>query len=124
MSNRQQEDIQNTNSITERLLDYWKTRLKNDIIVRTAQADLWGNVANGKWSAGAKIRFYTTRNDLHYDTLTTANDFVTDSGRTNAFYYDEYISAGYVSWEKRSMGSIQRGVAPGRIRIASPMPLP
>lgn len=100
VSNRQREDIQNTNTITEQRLDHWKTALKNDVFIRTAQADLSGDYANGKWSTGAKFAFYTTKNDLHYDTLNTSNAFVTDSGRTNNFQYDEYISAAYFVYER------------------------
>lgn len=100
VSNRQWEHIQNTNTLTEQQLNYWKTALKNDVLIRTAQADLSGNWANGKWSTGAKFAFYTTKNDLHYDTLNTNNTFVTDSGRTNNFQYDEYVSAAYAVYER------------------------
>jgi hypothetical protein len=99
INNRQKEDIQNENRITDQLLDYWKTTLKNDILIRNIQADLSGNAGKGKWSAGAKFAFTTTQNDLRYDTLNTGKEFVTDSGRTNNFHYDEYIIAGYLSYE-------------------------
>jgi hypothetical protein len=101
VSNRQWEDIQNTNTITNQRFDYWKTVLKNEVLIRTAQADLSGEWANGKWSTGAKFAFYTTKNDLHYDTLNTNDAFVTDSTRTNNFQYDEYISAAYAVYEKK-----------------------
>lgn len=101
VSNRQWEDIQNTNTITNQRFDYWKTALKNDVLIRTAQADLSGEWAKGKWSTGAKFAYYTTKNDLHYDTLNTSDAFVTDSSRTNNFTYDEYISAAYAVYEKK-----------------------
>jgi outer membrane receptor protein involved in Fe transport len=98
---RQQEDIQNKNALTDQLNEYWKTRMKNDILIRTAQADLSGELAKGKWSAGAKFAFITTKNNLRYDTLNTAGQFVIDSNRTNGFEYDEYITAGYISYERK-----------------------
>ena len=101
IGNRQTEDIQNKNALTEQLLEYWQTKMKNDIFIRTAQADLSGDLGKGKWRAGAKVALTTTRNDLHYDTLNTANLFVTDSGRTNNFQYDEYITAGYLTYERK-----------------------
>lgn len=99
--NRQWEDIQNANTITNARIDYWKTALQNDVLIRTAQADLSGTIATGKWSTGARFAFYTTRNDLHYDTLHTNNTFVTDSNRTNNFQYDEYIAAVYALYERK-----------------------
>jgi outer membrane receptor protein involved in Fe transport len=101
IGNRQQEDIQNKNSLTDQLLEYWKTRLKNDILIRIAQADLSGELAKGKWGIGAKFSFITTKNDLRYDTLNTSRQFVIDSSRTNTFHYDEYISAGYMHYERK-----------------------
>jgi outer membrane receptor protein involved in Fe transport len=101
IGNRQTEDIQNKNALTEQLLEYWQTKMKNDIFIRTAQADLSGELGKGKWLAGAKMALTSTRNDLHYDTLNTANLFVTDSGRTNNFQYDEYITAGYLTYERK-----------------------
>lgn len=101
ISNRQKEDIQIKNTITGNLFDYWKTRLKNDILIRTAQADLSGNAGKGKWSLGARFAFTTTRNDLRYDTLNTGNTFELDSSRTNNFHYNEYVTAGYASYERK-----------------------
>jgi hypothetical protein len=101
ISNRQMEDIQNTNTITNSLLDYWKTQLQNDVLIRTAQADLSGNLNNGKWNAGAKFAFTTTKNNLRYDTLNRVTNFEIDSNRTNNFQYQEYITAGYISYEKK-----------------------
>jgi hypothetical protein len=102
ISNRQKEDIQIENALTDHLLDYWKTALKNDILIRTVQADLSRTAGKGKWGMGAKFAFSTTTNDLHYDTLNMDQVFVTDSGRTNNFIYKEYITAGYVSYERKS----------------------
>jgi hypothetical protein len=81
---RQQEDIQNKNVINDQLQEYWKTRMKNDILFRTLQADLSRELPTGR-----------------YDTLNTANLFVIDSNRTNAFNYDEYITAGYIAYERK-----------------------
>jgi hypothetical protein len=99
--NRQNEDIQNKNTLTDSSLFYWKTAMKNDILIRATQADLSGNAGNGKWGAGAKFVFTTTRNDLRYDTMNIEHAFVPDSGRTNSFRYDEYITAGYLSYERK-----------------------
>lgn len=101
INNRQAEDIQIRNSIAGSLIDYWKTRLKNDILIRTAQADLSGNAGNGKWSIGARFAFTTTKNDLRYDTLNTGNSFELDSSRTNNFLYNEYVTAGYATYERK-----------------------
>lgn len=99
IGNRQNEDIRNINALTDQLQQHWKTILKNDILIRTAQADLTGNAGSGKFGAGAKFAFTSTRNDLRYDTLNTEKIFAADSSRTNNFRYDEYISAAYVSYE-------------------------
>jgi hypothetical protein len=101
ISNRQSEDIITRNTLTGDLLTHWITRLKNDILIRAAQADLSREAFKGKISFGTKFAFTTTRNDLQYDTLNTGNVFVPDSGRTNNFQYDEYITAGYFSYERR-----------------------
>lgn len=102
INNRQNDDIQTRDAISTHLLDYWKTALQNSILIRTAQADLSGNAGKGKWGAGARFAFTTTKNDLHYDTLNTGNVFVPDSGRSNNFHYDEYITAGYLSYERKA----------------------
>lgn len=99
IGNRQNEDIQTRRTSTGHLLDHWKTALQNDIMIRMAQADLSRDLGKGKLGAGARFAFTTTKNDLHYDTLNTANIFVPDSGRTNNFQYDEYITAAYLSYE-------------------------
>lgn len=101
ISNRQNEDIQNRNIASNELLSYWKTRLKNDILIRAAQTDLTREAFKGKISLGAKFALTTTRNDLQYDTLNSGNIFVPDSGRTNNFHYDEYITAGYIAYERK-----------------------
>ncbi len=102
--NRQSEDIQNSDIITGNLEYYWKTVLKNDILIRAVQADLTRNIGKGKLSAGAKFAFTTTKNDMRYDTLDTTGEFVLDASRTNGFRYDEYITAGYAAYE----GSISK----------------
>lgn len=99
INNRQHEDIQTKNTLTNDLLDYWKTTLRNDILIRVIQADLSGSLGKGKWNAGAKFAFTTTENNLRYDTLNNGGVFMLDSGRTNSFHYNEYITAAYVSYE-------------------------
>jgi outer membrane receptor protein involved in Fe transport len=99
ISNGQNEDIQTKDRYANALSDYWKTNLKNDILIRMLQADLSGNVGKGKYAAGAKFVFNTTKNDLHYDTLNWHNEFVTDSGRTNNFQYDEYLTSLYATYD-------------------------
>ncbi|WP_165759058.1 TonB-dependent receptor domain-containing protein [Niastella yeongjuensis] len=101
IGNQQTEDIQNKNTLTNQLQEYWLTNMKNDIFIRTAQVDLSGELGKGKWRAGVKLALTTTRNELHYDTLSTANLFVTDSNRTNNFQYDEHITAGYITYERK-----------------------
>lgn len=101
ISNQQQEDIQNKNTLTNKLLSYWKTSLKNEVTIRTVQTDISGKLLKGKWSAGARFSFTTTRNNLRYDTLNTSGQFEGDSGRSNHFLYKEYITAGYFNYEKQ-----------------------
>lgn len=98
--NRQQEDIQNRNQETDDLMNYWKTALKNDILLRTAQVDYSRSISKGTLEAGARFAFITTDNDLKYDTLAKDNSFVRDAGRTNRFLYDEYISAAYLGYNQ------------------------
>ncbi|MET0638155.1 MAG: outer membrane beta-barrel protein [Chitinophagaceae bacterium] len=99
--NRQDEDIQTRVTTGNELTDYWKTRLKNDILIRAVQFDLSRAIMKGRISTGGKFAFTTTENDLQYDTLNRRNIFVQDSGRTNSFRYDERISSGYLSFEKQ-----------------------
>jgi hypothetical protein len=101
ITNRQEEDIQNKNTLTGALLYHWKTALKNDIFIRTAQADLSGNTNKGKWSTGSKMAFTTTQNDIRYDTLTQQELFELDTSRSNNFNYKEYIFAGYINYEQK-----------------------
>ncbi|HEX2627629.1 MAG TPA: outer membrane beta-barrel protein [Chitinophagaceae bacterium] len=101
INNKQQEDIQNRDLIRDQLDDHWKTNLKNNITIRTAQADVSGSMGKGIWRMGGKFVFTTTKNDLRYDTLTSGNVFERDSSRTNSFQYDEYITAGYIAYERK-----------------------
>lgn len=96
IGNRQTEDIVFSDDLNARRPGQWRTVLKNDIRIRTLQADATIPVAAGKWSAGFRMAFNTTRNNLRYDTL-SAWGFHTDSSRTNHFNYDERISALYLS---------------------------
>ncbi len=98
---RQQEDIQTSDIISKELEDYWKTALQQDIRIRTMQADLSRETGYGTFRLGGKFVYTSTRNAIHYDTLNTEHLFVPDSGRSNNFHYDEYISAGYLSYERK-----------------------
>jgi hypothetical protein len=104
--NRQNEDIQNKDQWTGNLINYWKTTMKNDILLRTMQVDYSRDITNAVLEAGAKFAFITTDNDLKYDTLAKDNSFVRDAGRTNRFLYDEYISAAYAiySYKAKKIG--------------------
>lgn len=96
--NQRHEDIQNKPIGQTEPESYWKTDMQNNILVRMAQADFSGNAGKGKLGAGAKFTFTTTNNDLRYDTLTSGGIFKPDSGRSNNFRYQEYITAGYISY--------------------------
>jgi len=98
ISNRQNEDIQTRDNML--LLDYWKTILKNDILIRSGQIDLSQNLGKAKLLAGSRFSFTTTKNDIRYDTLGKQDVFRTDSSRTNNFHYNEYITAAYISYER------------------------
>lgn len=97
VDNRQTEDIQNRNDLTDTLLNYWKTRSRNNILIRVAQADYVQNMGLGKLEFGGKFAYSSTQNDLRYDTLGNAV-FSLDSRRSNQFRYQEYIAAGYLSY--------------------------
>jgi len=99
IDNHQREDIRTKNTLTDYLLDYWKTNLYNNILIRSVQADLSGNAGKGKWAAGGRFAFTTTKNNLYYDTLHTTGVFTPDASRSNNFQYNEYISAVYTSYE-------------------------
>ncbi|WP_316846595.1 TonB-dependent receptor domain-containing protein [Pedobacter psychrodurus] len=97
IDNRQTEDIQNRNVLNDQLMNYWKTASKNEIMIRVAQADYTQKIGSGKLEFGGKFAHTTTQNDLRYDTL--ANDvFNPDPNRSNQFHYQEYIGAGYLSY--------------------------
>lgn len=98
---RQQEDIQTSDIISKMLEDYWKTALQQDIRIRTIQADLSRETSYGTFRTGSRFAFTSTRNAIHYDTLNKEHIFVPDSGRSNNFHYDEYISAAYLSYERK-----------------------
>jgi len=103
IDNRQNEDIQNWNVSNNERLNYWKTKSRNDILIHTAQTDYSQNIGKGKLEFGGKFAYNTTKNDLRYDTLANS-DFNLDPNRSNQFSYQEYISAGYLSylgkWDK------------------------
>jgi len=102
IDNRQMEDIQNRNimnsSLHNGLLSYWKTNSRNNILIRTAQADYSQNMGTGKLEFGGKFAYTTTENNLRYDTLANSV-FNFDPQRSNQFNYGEYIMAGYLSYQ-------------------------
>ncbi|UCJ06016.1 TonB-dependent receptor [Chitinophaga pendula] len=112
VNNQQQEDIQNEDVMKGLPLSYWKTDLRNDVRIRTLQTDMSRPLGSGKLGAGAKFVFSNTRNALRYDTLNKDLFFTLDSGRTNNFHYNEYISAGYLSYE----GKYRRWEYAGSVR--------
>jgi hypothetical protein len=97
VDNRQTEDIQNHNEFTNVLLNYWKTKSTNQILIRSAQVDYVQNTRIGKLEFGSKFAYTTTQNDLRYDTLANGI-FSLDPKRSNLFKYQEYITAGYLSY--------------------------
>ncbi|QNN42062.1 TonB-dependent receptor domain-containing protein [Pedobacter roseus] len=97
IDNLQTEDIQNRNVLNDQLINYWKTDAKNEIMIRAAQADYTQKTGRGKIEFGAKFAHTTTQNDLRYDTLAN-NTFNLDPNRSNQFHYQEYIGAGYLSY--------------------------
>lgn len=100
-NNKRNEDIQNRDRITNDLISYWKTALDNDVQIRNIQADFTRNMSGGTLEAGAKFAMVSTDNDLKYDTLTKDDRFVPDAGRTNRFEYNEYVTAGYISYDRK-----------------------
>lgn len=102
IKNRQAEDIQIHNQLSSDLINYWKTALKNDIKIRTVQADYVLAQEHTTFEAGGKYAHIITDNDLRYDTLDVHKQFVPDAGRTNRFIYKEYISAAYLTYGYKS----------------------
>lgn len=106
VNNGRTEDIQNTQTLSGDLLNYWKTDLVNNISIRSVQTDFISNIGQGKLEAGGKFAAIMTRNNLRYDTLSKDNIFVLDRNRTNNFHYNEYITAAYIiygnKWGKLS----------------------
>ncbi|MGY0035409.1 outer membrane beta-barrel family protein [Pedobacter sp. NJ-S-72] len=101
IDNRQTEDIQNTNQLSNVLVNYWKTKSRNNIVIRSAQADYIQDLNSGKLELGGKYAYTSTANNLRYDTLGNES-FNLDPKRSNLFNYQEYIAAGYLSYLKFS----------------------
>ncbi len=97
VDNRQTEDIQNHNVFSNVLMNYWKTNSRNNILIRTAQADYTQSLNHGKLDFGGKFAYTTTQNKLRYDTL-GHDGFSLDPNRSNEFGYKEYIAAAYLSY--------------------------
>jgi len=100
IDNRQTEDIQNRNILNDQLINYWKTGSKNEITIRAAQTDYTQKIGKGKLEFGGKFAHTTTQNDIRYDTLANAI-FNLDLNRSNQFHYQEYIGAGYLSYNEQ-----------------------
>lgn len=97
VDNRQKEDIQNRNILDNELQNYWRTNSRNNILIRSIQADYTQNMNIGKLEFGAKFAYTSTQNNLQYDTL-AHEIFSLDPKRSSQFYYQEYIAAGYLSY--------------------------
>ncbi|QIL39715.1 TonB-dependent receptor [Pedobacter sp. HDW13] len=95
IDNRQTEDIQNRNIFKNELVNYWKTNSRNNILIRTLQADYIQKTGKGKLEFGGKYAYNSTQNNLRYDTLANAV-FNLDPKRSNQFSYHEHIAAGYL----------------------------
>ncbi|RAJ10873.1 TonB-dependent receptor-like protein [Chitinophaga skermanii] len=108
-TSKQTEDFQHYNDFTKALLTQWKTKLQNDISITSAQVDVNRPLFQGTLRFGGRYAANITKNDLRYDTLNVEKNFVVDSGRTNRFNYNEYVHAGYVSYE-RKLGKLQYSV--------------
>jgi outer membrane receptor protein involved in Fe transport len=101
VNNQQNEDIQIDDYLKQLPESYWKTKLCNVIRIRNIQLDYHRTSENSTWEAGIKLAQVTTDNDLRYDTLALNGVFEKDPRRTDRFLYNEYITAGYLSYEYR-----------------------
>ncbi len=98
VDNTQAEDIQNLNLLNGVLQNYWKTTSRNNILIRSMQVDFVKNIGIGKLEFGSKYAYTSTQNNLRYDTL-SKGVFSLDTSRSNQFEYEEYITAGYLSYQ-------------------------
>ncbi|NML24093.1 TonB-dependent receptor [Pseudoflavitalea sp. G-6-1-2] len=100
LNSRQNENIISWYSDSKELYQHWKSDLRLDNKLAASQLDLTTEIGKGKFSVGGKFAYTRIENFNEYDTLNKEQVFVIDAGRTNSFNYTEYISAGYLSYER------------------------
>jgi len=106
VKNRQKDDFINRDRSTTQLLSYWKSDMRNDIAIQTAQIDVSQKIESADIEAGIKYSSSDTNNNIRYDTLSVNDHFVVDPERSNMFSYKEKIWAGYLSY-RQNFGKLQ-----------------
>lgn len=106
VKNKQQDDFINRNKGSSELLSYWKSDLFNKISIYTGQIDASQKIGNADMEVGIKYSQSDTHNNIRYDTLSAAGQFVFDPARSNIFSYKEKIWAGYLAYRQK-LGKLQ-----------------
>lgn len=106
VKNKQKDDFINRNQPANEILSYWKSDLINKIDIYTAQIDASQKLGNADIEAGVKFSSSDTNNNIRYDTLSVAGQFVFDPSRSNTFSYKERIWAGYLGYRQK-FGKLQ-----------------
>ncbi|MDR6548220.1 outer membrane receptor protein involved in Fe transport [Chryseobacterium rhizosphaerae] len=106
VKNKQQDDFINRNKGSSALLSYWKSDLFNKISIYTGQIDASQKIGNADMEVGIKYSQSDTHNNIRYDTLSAAGQFVFDPARSNIFSYKEKIWAGYLAYRQK-LGKLQ-----------------
>lgn len=106
VKNKQKDDFINRNQPANEILSYWKSDLLNKIDIYTAQIDASQKLGNADIEAGVKFSSSDTNNNIRYDTLSVAGQFVFDPSRSNTFSYKERIWAGYLGYRQK-FGKLQ-----------------
>lgn len=106
VKNKQKDDFVNRNQPANEILSYWKSDLLNKIDIYTAQIDASQKLGNADIEAGVKFSSSDTNNNIMYDTLSVAGQFVFDPSRSNTFSYKERIWAGYLGYRQK-FGKLQ-----------------
>lgn len=106
VKNKQQDDFINRNNGSSALLSYWKSDLFNKISIYTGQIDASQKIGNADMEVGIKYSQSDTHNNIRYDTLSAAGQFVFDPARSNIFSYKEKIWAGYLAYRQK-LGKLQ-----------------
>lgn len=104
--NKQKDDFVNRNQPANEILSYWKSDLLNKIDIYTAQIDASQKLGNADVEVGVKFSSSDTNNNIRYDTLSVAGQFVFDPSRSNTFSYKERIWAGYMAYRQK-FGKLQ-----------------